>query len=81
MHGLQLYRNVSNTDKLIANICRIFCPFQSLYYAVSFSLTGEGKSPLTFFYLLTRIVCVSVNILGEKKEIELSPTKTRETYL
>lgn len=83
MHVLQLYRNVRNTDKLIANMCSIFCPFKNLYYSVNSSLPGKGKCPfiLIFFSLLTMIAYVSVNILGKKKEIKLSPTETRETYL
>lgn len=49
---------------------------------MSFSLPGKGKSPLIpTFCLLTMIVCESVNILGKKKKIRLSPTKTSETYL
>lgn len=83
MHVLQLYRNVRNTDKLIANTCGIFCPFKNLYYSVNSSLPGKRKCPFIpiFFSLLTMISYVSVNILGKKKEIKLSPTETRETYL
>lgn len=53
--------------------------YSVLYYAMSFSLPGKGKSPLIpTFSLLTMCACKYPK--GKKKEIKLSPTETGETY-
>lgn len=50
IHESQLYRNVRNADKFLADMCSLFCSWGNLYYSVSCQ-PGKGKCPFPSYLL------------------------------